>query len=225
MEASAMLFIDNKYTREYFKIIGIAQNHTYQGYTERHHIIPKSLGGSNDPDNLVRLSAREHFICHRLLTKMLTGEDRKKMCFAMNWMTGTKKHRGDHTVSSRTYQTVREDFIDSMKGHKNYLTEQSPEARAKISVGLKKTLSKKSPEEISERMRNSCCAPHTYTKERSSKISKATTGVKKTKTPKLLEAEAQRKNRSAESKRKCGAKHKGRTWILINSKRVWIDKE
>lgn len=40
------------------------------GYTEKHHIIPKSLGGSNEPSNLVILTAREHFIAHLLLSKM-----------------------------------------------------------------------------------------------------------------------------------------------------------
>ena len=39
-------------------------------YTEKHHIIPRSLGGSNDKNNLIDLLAREHFICHLLLTKM-----------------------------------------------------------------------------------------------------------------------------------------------------------
>lgn len=39
-------------------------------YTECHHILPKSLGGSDDKNNLVNLSAREHFICHLLLTKI-----------------------------------------------------------------------------------------------------------------------------------------------------------
>lgn len=57
------------------------------------------------------------------------------------------------------------------------------------------------------------------------KISEATTGVKKTKTPKLLAAEADRKHRSIESKMKCGAKHKGKTWKLIDGKRVWMEEE
>ena len=40
------------------------------GYTEKHHVIPKSLGGSNSSSNLVNLTAREHFIAHLLLSKM-----------------------------------------------------------------------------------------------------------------------------------------------------------
>lgn len=40
------------------------------GYTETHHIIPKSFGGSNDKENLVSLTAREHYLAHYLLLKM-----------------------------------------------------------------------------------------------------------------------------------------------------------
>lgn len=39
-------------------------------YTEVHHIVPKCLGGSNDPENLTRLTAKEHFVAHRLLAKI-----------------------------------------------------------------------------------------------------------------------------------------------------------
>lgn len=42
-------------------------------YFEIHHILPKALGGSNNPENLVGLTAREHFIAHWLLAKMYGG--------------------------------------------------------------------------------------------------------------------------------------------------------
>jgi hypothetical protein len=38
-------------------------------YYELHHIIPRSLGGSNEQENLVLLTAREHFLAHYLLYK------------------------------------------------------------------------------------------------------------------------------------------------------------
>jgi 5-methylcytosine-specific restriction endonuclease McrA len=64
-------FLQNKYTKWYFNIIFNAQNRDISCYAENHHIIPKSLGGSNKKENLVKLTAREHFICHWLLTKMV----------------------------------------------------------------------------------------------------------------------------------------------------------
>lgn len=39
-------------------------------YTELHHIVPRCLGGTDEPENLVRLSGREHFVAHRLLCKI-----------------------------------------------------------------------------------------------------------------------------------------------------------
>ena len=57
-------FLDNKYSRWYYAIIATAQARISDGYTENHHIIPKCLGGSNLEENLVNLTAREHFVCH-----------------------------------------------------------------------------------------------------------------------------------------------------------------
>lgn len=58
------------YNKIYSSIIEKAKNEVKTGYCERHHIIPKSLGGSDDNTNLVLLSAKEHFVCHYLLLKM-----------------------------------------------------------------------------------------------------------------------------------------------------------
>lgn len=74
-------FLGNKYRKWYFKIIQHARDHL-NTVGERHHIVPRSLGGSNDEANLVLLSYRQHFICHRLLTKMTAGTDRSKMAYA-----------------------------------------------------------------------------------------------------------------------------------------------
>lgn len=44
---------------------------------ETHHIVPKCMGGSNDKENLVNLTAREHFVAHKLLYKI--AEKEKKL--------------------------------------------------------------------------------------------------------------------------------------------------
>lgn len=58
------------YNKLYFSIINRAKNRTTDAYTERHHIIPRFAGGGDESSNIVRLTAREHFICHWLLTKI-----------------------------------------------------------------------------------------------------------------------------------------------------------
>ena len=66
------MFLENKYTKCYYKIIDRALSREIDSkkYYEKHHIVPKSLGGDNSKSNLVYLSAKEHFVCHLLLTKM-----------------------------------------------------------------------------------------------------------------------------------------------------------
>ena len=68
----------NKYEKWYAAITNRAKTRLLESYTESHHIKPRSLGGDDSLDNLVQLTAREHFICHWLLTKFTSGDDRVK---------------------------------------------------------------------------------------------------------------------------------------------------
>lgn len=98
----------------------------HQGtYYEEHHINPKCLGGNNDKDNLVLLTAREHFICHKLLTYIYKG-NRKLIC-ALHRMTHSKKY--GKLVSSRDYAYVTE-------LHK--LTPLSQETKDRMSIAQNK---------------------------------------------------------------------------------------
>lgn len=64
------MYLQNKYTRWYYNIVNNAQARLANTtYIEKHHIVPKSLGGNNLKNNIVSLTAREHYICHVLLTK------------------------------------------------------------------------------------------------------------------------------------------------------------
>lgn len=91
-EQSAMIFIANRYTRIYFSIIENARLRVLpkDQYKETHHIIPRSMGGDDSSDNLVDLTAREHFICHKLLVRMTKGESKGKMAFALVLMSGKR---------------------------------------------------------------------------------------------------------------------------------------
>ena len=112
----------NKYSKLYYKITSNAKQRITEGYTELHHIIPQSMGGSNDKENLVDLTAREHFICHWLLIKMTEGEDRSKMLYALNGMKAENKYQQRyHTkITARVYEKYRiehaENHSKRMKG-------------------------------------------------------------------------------------------------------------
>jgi len=98
------MFKENKYSRIYYSIIERAKSREKIGYTETHHILPKSLGGTDEPSNLVELTAREHFICHLLLPKMTEGESYYKMVYAFVIMSGRKIY------GSRKYAFYRESY-------------------------------------------------------------------------------------------------------------------
>ena len=51
-------------------------------YYENHHIIPKCLGRTNDKENMVLLTAREHFLAHWLLHKMYPEEVKLALAFS-----------------------------------------------------------------------------------------------------------------------------------------------
>lgn len=57
------------YSAIYDAIIARAKGRTLHCYTEKHHILPRCMGGSNDPVNIVNLTPEEHFVCHQLLAK------------------------------------------------------------------------------------------------------------------------------------------------------------
>lgn len=79
---------------------------------ERHHIVPRSLGGSNNDDIIVKLTYREHYIAHLLLCKIYKpkgGADYARMLFAFNRMQTGRD--GSQVKNSRMFEYFREDFI------------------------------------------------------------------------------------------------------------------
>ena len=107
------------YKKVYNKIIENRLNNPLDGteYGEKHHIIPRSLGGSDEPDNLVRLTAREHFICHALLSEMYEKETFEwyKMNHAIMMMKASSDEHGNNRYfNSRLYELKRKDFSKVM---------------------------------------------------------------------------------------------------------------
>ena len=103
------MYLPNKYTRIYFQIIESANTRIISGYIEKHHIIPKSLGGTNDKANLVSLTSREHYLCHLLLTKMVAGPAKGLMSYALWGMVNqSNKNQHRHKItSSRLYEYAK----------------------------------------------------------------------------------------------------------------------
>jgi len=94
------------YKRHYNNLIDKASNRILDGYKERHHIIPKCLGGSDDIINIVELTAREHFVAHLLLVKMYPSNMGLVKAVQMMCCYSENQNR----VSNRMYGWVKARF-------------------------------------------------------------------------------------------------------------------
>lgn len=110
--------INNKYKMWHDNIVSKAKSRTLEGYKEVHHIVPRCMGGTDSKDNLVSLTAKEHFIVHMLLCKFTTGIAKQKMYFAFNAMCSYKSPNKTHKVTSRIAQKLRLEFVKLLTGKK-----------------------------------------------------------------------------------------------------------
>jgi hypothetical protein len=113
------------YSKIYDEIVKNRKINEPIGYYEKHHIIPKSLGGDDSSENIVKLTPREHFICHHLLLKMqIKGSQQYfKMLKAFNIMFSEPSEKGSRCGNSKLYSHLKKDFSimmsDLQSGDKN----------------------------------------------------------------------------------------------------------
>lgn len=116
------MFIQNKYTKWYFFIIESAKTRSSfnDNYYENHHIIPKALGGNNSKQNLVKLTAREHFVCHLLLVKMvLLASHRRSMAFSLITMRRSNGGGRKNSINSRKFELAKKVASSYISGENN----------------------------------------------------------------------------------------------------------
>lgn len=149
---------------EYFDIIvNRLKNPLPKGeYGEKHHIYPKSCGGSNDKNNLVKLTPEEHYRCHLLLTKIFSDEPEnyRKMVYAWGLMSNrdTKQSAEEYGALKRAYakavsedrkgksswlkgkhisETQKQQISETLKGHS--VSEESKQKNREKHVGKRHT--------------------------------------------------------------------------------------
>jgi len=125
------------YNKIYLSIINNAKKENRdrkEKYYEKHHILPKCIGGSDSLDNLIYLTPKEHFLCHRLLCEIYPNE--LKLKFALWYMSNNKKY----IISSRIYEKIRKNISNEISGktiETLYGTEKAKEMREKMSSSRK----------------------------------------------------------------------------------------
>ena len=138
--------INNKYKKWHDSIIDNAQSRIIKGYSEKHHILPRSLGGLNNKDNIVKLTAKEHFIVHMLLCKFTVSKSKYKCLVAFEGMCRLKTKNRTYKITSRVASKLREEskihshmkqykykkmYSDRMKGNQITLGRIVPESQKK----------------------------------------------------------------------------------------------
>lgn len=119
------------YKRHYNLLIDRAKDRLIEGYTERHHVIPKCVGGTNEKDNLVKLTAEEHYVAHQLLCKMYPGI--RGLAFALIAMTGNP--HGSRRNKAYGWIKRRNAVANSAESKRRW---RDPEYRKTHSAAMKK---------------------------------------------------------------------------------------
>lgn len=145
-----------RHLEEYNRIIEFRKSNPLPDgqYGEKHHIKPKSIYPElvNDKDNIVRLSAQEHFLAHYHLWHAYRDELHeknwaRKMCYAFNRMKQQLLKCDDVEAMSKLYEEVRIEFSkvhsESLKGHR-------PWSRGKIGPNKGRTFDKEVRKHMSE---------------------------------------------------------------------------
>lgn len=111
------------YTAHYERLIERARHRVFEGYRERHHVVPVCMGGTNALENIVELTPEEHYVGHQLLVKIFPGN--AKLAYAAMAMA-------KRAVGHQSYGWLRRSYAASLIGVRR--APFSAEHRANISA-------------------------------------------------------------------------------------------
>ena len=193
------------YASHYERLIQRARDRVLSGYVEVHHVVPRCMGGSEEKENLVRLTAEEHFVAHQLLHKMYPNIP--GLTFALTSMTGNPYgHR-----SNKLYGWIRrKTALASIPIRKAMW--RNPEYRAKHKAAM--DLVRQRPgyrEQFSVLFKGRVKSPEEIAKFRASK-----TGMKY----KPMSSESRANMAAARRKTWAERRAKGETSVIAN--KVWV---
>jgi hypothetical protein len=142
------------YAAHYDRLIARARVRDLAGYMERHHVVPRCMGGGDEASNVVRLTPEEHYTAHQLLVKMYPNN--AKLLWSASAMTnGTERQ----SRRNKLYGWLRRRLSSQMTGRV-----VSEETGRKISAAKRGVSMKRKP----------------HSEETRAKMSAASKGRKKT---------------------------------------------
>ena len=100
-------------------------------YKEKHHITPVCMGGNNEKSNLTVLTAKEHFICHKILCEIYPENEKLRYAF---WAMCNQRNNRNYIVSAREYNRAKKLCLEMWK---------RPKSKESILKGVEKRKGKK----------------------------------------------------------------------------------
>lgn len=124
------------YQKIYTDIIERAKTRILYTYTEKHHIIPRCLGGLNTKTNIVKLTAKEHYLVHFLLIRIYPNNS--KLVYAF-WMMCNGSRPNRPKTNMAMYKIAKELLIEVNKGRPSPMKgkKHSEDAKSKMSLAKK----------------------------------------------------------------------------------------
>lgn len=156
------VFFNNKYSKWYYNIVNNALARTLppNTYTEKHHVLPKSIGGSNSVANLIKLTANEHRLLHLLLPKMTIDRIHTRSMWYAAWMIIRAKNNNQkrNLSKGKLYSIIKQQIAQASR-EVNTGKIVSDESKKKMSDAAKGRVSpfkgKKHKKESLEKMSDS----------------------------------------------------------------------
>jgi hypothetical protein len=159
------------YQRIYNNIVSRGKSRVTEGYTERHHIIPRCMGGTDELNNLVDLTAEEHYVCHQLLVHIYPNE----IGLVRAAMFMTASGAGPKRQGNKMYGWLRRRFSEYMSGPNNPSTLNGTWNKGITGYKNKVNFSDKTIESMSARMKknNPCAGVKPWNHPRATVVTKA----------------------------------------------------
>ena len=114
-----------------------------EGYCERHHYIPRCVGGGNESWNIVNLTAKEHFIAHHLLCKIHPSNVKLLNAFIAMCTKTTHQRRHIH-ISAKRYAQLKREYGEARRRMYKLMPE---DARAQRRQNIKAGCARRTPEQ------------------------------------------------------------------------------
>jgi N-acetyl-gamma-glutamylphosphate reductase len=174
------------YKKHYEALIERAKSRLVIGLVERHHILPRCMGGGDDAENIAILTPEEHYVAHQLLVKI--HPDVRGLVHAAMKMS-------KQCTGNKAYGWLRNRHSEIVRAHRH-----SPEIRERISKGL---VGKKRPPRTQEHRDRLREARKNLTPEQRARIGAAGKGRKHSEETKAkLSTERKGIKKSAETRLK-----------------------